>query len=627
MMRILVVDDENAVHAAYRSALETAPFAKSGKSLETLGDELFGGTGESDPVPKQQPTTVFEIDFAHQGLDAVAMVTQSLADSRPYQVAFIDIRMPPGIDGKETARRIREIDPRINLVIVSGYSDHSVTEIAAVAGPPDKIFYISKPFAADEVRQMASALANRWDHDAKQLEILREKVVELAASEARAVHVANHDFLTSAPNRPAFHRELTGRVTNRQEPFALIALDLDRFKYVNDTFGHGAGDDLLVQVYSALKGSVPEDAMVARLGGDEFGILFPCDDVESGLNLCQALIDSCSQTFEIFGSRVQISASAGFLISTGCSDNCDASDLMRYADMALFAAKDDGRNQLRLFDAAMDESIRFRHQIENGLVNALKTGELHLVYQPIVGRGSLAIAGFEALVRWQSAEHGSISPTVFIPIAEESGLIHDLGDWVMARALEDSRHWPDHYVSINFSPKQFKQGDIVEKLCGHALAAGVSHDRIQVEITETAIFDDVERAEVILHELQTCGFRVALDDFGTGYSSLFNIKNFALDCLKIDKSFIDGLGRDPSSAAIVSAVTHLARALGLTIVAEGVESELQCQTLRVIGCSHMQGYLFGKGGSVEVSRQRLLDEAVEQREAENAAPPSLEAKA
>ena len=624
-MRILVVDDESAVHAAYRSALEATPFASSGESLQALGDELFGSSETTEPA-RSQPQQLFDVAFAQQGLDAVAMVKQGLTEAQPYQVAFIDIRMPPGIDGKETARRIRAIDPQINLVIVSGYSDHSVTEIAAVAGPPDKIFYISKPFAADEVRQMASALANRWNHDVQQLETLREKVVELAASEARAVHIASHDFLTSAPNRLAFHRELSFRIANRQDPFALVALDLDRFKHVNDTFGHGAGDDLLVQIYSALKKSVCDGAIIARLGGDEFGVLFPCDDVERGRSICQALIDSCSQTFEIFGSRVQISASGGFLISSGCSENCDASDLMRYADMALYAAKNEGRNRIRLFDAAMDESIRFRHQIENGLVNALNTGELHLVYQPIVDRGSLDIVGFEALLRWHSAEHGLISPAVFIPIAEESGLIHDLGDWVVARALEDSRQWPDHYVSINFSPKQFKQGDIVEKLCAHARTAGVSHDRIQVEITETAIFDDVQRAEVILHDLQTCGFRVALDDFGTGYSSLFNIKNFALDCLKIDKSFIDGLGREASSAAIVSAVTHLARALGLTIVAEGVESDLQCQTLRVIGCSHMQGYLFGKGESVEISQQRLLEQASRQSESEVRAPLPLQAK-
>ena len=608
-MRILVVDDEDAVHAAYRSAFEDRQFSNGGNSLEALGNELFAEGGQIESAAEKLPDPSFEVTFVYQGLDAVAMISEALSQGRPFQVAFIDIRMPPGIDGKETARRIRAVDPQINLVIVSGYSDHSVTEIAAVAGPSDKIFYISKPFAADEARQMASALAGRWHHDAEQVEILQKKIIELAASEARAVHVANHDFLTSAPNRMAFKTALTRFVADYKEPYTLVALDLDRFKHVNDTFGHGAGDDLLSKIYLALKMNAPPRAIIARLGGDEFGVLFPCESSESSGSACLALIDACSQTFEIFGSRVQISASAGFLYSLDCNENCDASDLMRYADMALYAAKRDGRCRIRQFDAGMDESIRFRHKMENGLVTALQSGELHLVYQPIVERGSLAIVGFEALVRWESVEHGTISPTIFVPIAEESGLIHDLGDWVISKALEDCQNWPDQYVSINFSPKQFKKGDIVEKLCKQASKFGICHSRIQVEITETAIFDNVERAAVILNDLQSCGFRVALDDFGTGYSSLFNIKNFALNCLKIDKSFIDELGRDSSSAAIVTAVTHLARALDLTIVAEGVENDLQCQALRLIGCSHMQGYLFGMGSSVEVARERLLDQA------------------
>lgn len=626
-MRILVVDDEAAVHAAYRAALEADPAAVTPSSLEALGTELFGDGAVHASTHAPRSEQVIDATFVHQGLDAVALVGQNRATGKPFQVAFIDVRMPPGIDGKETARRIRAVDPEINIVIVSGYSDHSLTDIAAVAGPPDKIFYISKPFAADEVRQMASALSQRWDHDARQVELLRAKVVELAASEARAVRIANQDFLTTAPNRRAFQRELTDRLLHRKnEPFALVALDLDRFKHVNDTFGHGAGDDLLIKVYSALRQEAPAESLIARLGGDEFAILFPCSDPQVGREACQRLIKSCAQIFEIFGLRVQVSASAGYLVSKGCSEHSTASDLMRYADMALYAAKRDGGNRVRLFDAQMDESVRFRRQIEDGLVSALQSGELTLVYQPIVERNSLAIVGFEALARWESAKHGVISPRVFIPIAEESGLIRDIGDWTIRRALEDCRNWPDHYVSINFSPKQFKQSDIVEKLCSHALTADVSHNRIQIEITETAIFDDVERAESILRELRALGFRVALDDFGTGYSSLVNIKNFALDCIKIDKSFVDGLGHDASSTAIVRAVTQLAQALGLTIIAEGVETDAQCQALRVIGCSHMQGYLFGQGRSVELTRQRLLDETFLDADLENDAAELRQAR-
>ncbi len=626
VMRILVVDDEVAVHTAYHAALDEISFGAPPYSLGALGIELFGDHANSAPARARQCGQTIEATFAHQGLDAVALVEQSRAADNPFQVAFIDIRMPPGIDGKETARRIRAIDPDINLVIVSGYSDHSITDIAAVAGPPDKIFYISKPFAADEVRQMALALARRWDHDAQQVELLRDKVVELAASEARAVHIANHDFLTTAPNRMAYQRELTERLMRGKEPFAVVALDLDRFKHVNDTFGHGAGDDLLIKVYSALRQDAPAESLIARLGGDEFAILFPCSDAQLGQEVCQRLVESCSQIFQIFGVRVQIGASAGFLISKDCSPDSTASDLMRFADMALYAAKRDGRKRVRLFDAQMDASVRFRLQIEEGLLGALQSGELKLVYQPIVERNSLAIVGFEALARWESIEHGLISPRVFIPIAEESGLIREIGDWTIRRALEDCRNWPDQYVSINFSPKQFKQSDLIATLCSYALAADVSHDRIQIEITETAIFDDVERAKSLLLDLRALGFRVALDDFGTGYSSLFNLKNFAVDCIKVDKSFIDGLGKDPSSTAIVRAVTQLAQALGLTVVAEGVESDVQCQALRVIGCTHMQGYLFGSGDGIELTCLRMLDESVHKTDLEDGTATLREAR-
>jgi diguanylate cyclase (GGDEF)-like protein len=604
MMRVLIIDDEASLHDAYRHCLDSSAPSDKASSLDAMARSLFTDGSASETAAEQQ--IAFECCHVLQGLDGVARVQESLLSDTPFQVAFIDVRMPPGIDGKETARRIRALDPDVNLVIVSGYSDHNVTDIAIVAGPPDKIFYISKPFTASEVRQMAWALCRRWESDANQVELLRAKVIELAASEARAIHIANHDFLTSAPNRMAFQQKLRDRLLQRSGQFALVALDLDRFKHVNDTFGHGAGDDLLIKIFSALKAAAPKDGLIARLGGDEFGILFECEDRDFGFRHVQDMVRSCSQTFEIYGSHVQISASAGFLINCGDDEFGDALDHMRYADMALFAAKRRGRNQVVEFDKQMDESVKFRQQMVEGLAQALENGELRLVYQPIAERGSLEIVGFEALARWESPAYGPISPRVFVPIAEESGLINQIGDWTIRQALADCRNWPDQYVSINFSPKQFQQTDIGEKLRAHAAAAGVPPQRIQVEITETTIFDDTVRATAILQNLQDLGFRVALDDFGTGYSSLFNIKNFSLDCIKIDKSFIDQLGQDSSSTAIVSAVAQMAKALQLTIVAEGVETDMQCQALRLIGCSHMQGYLFGMPESAEYTID-LLD--------------------
>jgi len=588
-MRILTIDDEQAILDAYRHILVPASDDQS-SALDALGDALFDTPDEAG-VSNAEPV---EISYCRQGLDAVAEVEAAVAAGRPFQVAFLDIRMPPGIDGKETARRIRAADPDINLVIVSAYSDHDVTDISLVAGPPDKIFYISKPFSADEIQQMAVALSRRWDVDARQIQLLREKIDELAESEARARHAALHDFLTGAPNRLAFQQMLNAKVHGCDKRFALGLIDLDRFKIVNDTFGHGAGDHLLQTIYESIREEVPVGTLVARLGGDEFGVVLEMASVEDAEDVCRRIIARCAGHFMIYGNSVQVGASIGMLWAEDFPDR-DANDALRFADIALYEAKRRGRQQYCRFDAAMDASTKFRQTIEVALRHAVANDELTVHYQPIIERDSLVPIGFEALLRWHSPVHGEIPPAVFIPIAEETALIHQIGDWVLERALTDSRSWPEFITSINFSPAQFKRPDFISSIRETATRLGAPFDKIQIEVTETAMFDDIDRASSTLAELQSLGFRVALDDFGTGYSNLLSVKNFALDCIKIDKSFVDGLGVESDAAAIVNSITQLARGLGLNVIAEGVETDVQCQALRVIGCSHMQGYLFGKG--------------------------------
>lgn len=583
-MRILIVDDEAAVHASYDRCFSPGPQTP----------ETGHRAAEAD--------TIEDIHHCFQGEEAVAEVARALATDRPFAVAFIDIRMPPGIDGRETARRIRQLDPDIHLVIVTGYTDFTPAEISQVAGPADKIFYIAKPFAPAEVSQTAIALCRRWQNDrelaearaqlAAQVVALEEKSAELRANESRAMHIAMHDALTDAPNRSAFLRGLAerGRMPGR---FVTAMLDLDRFKLVNDTLGHLAGDELIREVCATLQHAAPEGALVARLGGDEFGIIFDMADQSIAIAACERIVTACAKTFSILGHSVRCGASCGLVMSDEAGER-DPTDLVRRADMALNDAKRSGRGIVRLFDEQMDEGIRVRRLVEAGLTQAIARDELTLVFQPIVGRGDLSIAGFEALVRWHSPEHGAVSPAIFIPIAEESNLIHQLGDWVLDEALAQVRHWPDQYVSVNFSPVQFRRSHFVGHILDSVRRAGVDPARVQIEITETAIFDDAERAAQTLCELRKLGFRIALDDFGTGYSSLYNIRKFALDCLKIDRSFIDGMGRERESAAIVHSIIHLGRALGLGVVAEGVETEAQAQALRVAGASHLQGFLFSR---------------------------------
>ena len=603
-MRILIVDDEPAMHDSYRRSF--APVSVDTGALDAMAAELFG----SDDAIEADDTPDFALTHAMQGLDGVAAVEAAIRDGDPYAVAFIDVRMPPGIDGKETAVRIRALDPAIHLVIVTGFSDFSPVEISKAAGPADKIFYIAKPFEVAEVTQMATALAHRWAGDrelatarevlAAQVVQLQEQGHELAANESRAIHMANHDSLTEAPNRLAFRRALTDRARSDAQ-FAVAMVDLDRFKLVNDTLGHLAGDELIRTICAVLQANVPEGGLVARLGGDEFGLMFESPGTEAAEMECTRILKACSGTFKVLGNSVQGGASIG-LIVTEPGESRDPTDLMRRADLALNDAKRDGRGVCRVFDESMDENIRLRRAIEGGLSQAIAKGELSLVYQPIVARDDLEVVGFEALLRWNTEDHGPISPAVFIPIAEETNLIHELGDWVLAESLKVLPEWPGQYVSVNFSPRQFRRHNFVGRLVESVQRAGIDPRRVQIEITETAIFDDADRAADTLYKLRQMGFRIALDDFGTGYSSLYNIRKFALDCLKIDRSFIDGMGRERESAAIVQSIIHLGRALGLGVVAEGVETEAQLQALRVAGCSHMQGYLLSRPVAQDVAR-------------------------
>ncbi|PCG14987.1 MULTISPECIES: putative bifunctional diguanylate cyclase/phosphodiesterase [Sphingomonas] len=611
-MRILIVDDEPLVHESYR--LSFAPPAAAQGALSAMAADLFADAAARDA---EAAPPAFDVTYHVQGLDAVAAVEQAIAAGAPFQVAFIDVRMPPGIDGRETARRIRALDPEINLVIVTGYSDFSPVEISRVAGPADKIFYIAKPFEVAEVVQTATALVQRWENDralaatraalAHHVLMLEQQTIELAAKESRALHIASHDTLTGAPNRFAFQRALADRVRVGGAGFAVAMMDLDRFKSVNDTLGHMAGDALLRAICAILNDGIPTGGTVARLGGDEFGLLFEAEDQAAALGVAQRLVAACATPQTIYGHCVEGAASIGLVMADGRGD---PGDLLRRADLALYEAKRQGRGRACAFDARLDEDVRLRRRIETGLSQAIARDELSMVYQPIVTGARHEIVGFEALLRWQTEDHGPISPAVFVPIAEESNLIHELGDWVLDRSLAALATWPGQYVSINFSPRQFRRPHFVDDIAQKVAAAGIAPERVQIEITETAIFDDADRAAETLNRLRALGFRIALDDFGTGYSSLYNIRTFALDVLKIDRSFIDGMPRERESMAIVRSIIHLAQSLGLGVIAEGVETRAQVDLLRAAGASHLQGYHFSRpvapAAALDLAHRRWL---------------------
>ena len=405
------------------------------------------------------------------------------------------------------------------------------------------------------------------------------------------MHAARHDGLTGVLNRAGFVDELALRLGRRLQKQTVLLIDLDRFKSVNDTLGHDAGDDLVRKICAAMSAIVPAGDILARLGGDEFGIIIEGASEAGVVDFCARALRVCGQSRRVLGHEVQVSASIGVAYQ---GDNHAQAELMRHADLALHAAKAEGRNRFRVYDTAIDKAAKHRVSIEHGLERAMNTNQLKMAYQPIVKAESGQILGFEALVRWNSPEHGPISPADFVPVAEETGLILDLGDWITRQALKDCRRWNGPYVSVNLSARQFLRHNVAERILQYAEDADLAPRRIQIELTETAIIDDVERADQNLKILRAAGVRVALDDFGTGYSSLVYLNQFAIDCIKIDKSFVDNVTRDRQSAVIVASVARLAASLGMTVVAEGVETEEQRQILIAAGCGALQGYRFGK---------------------------------
>lgn len=425
-------------------------------------------------------------------------------------------------------------------------------------------------------------------------EMIRRLELEKLEIQARldvALHAARHDSLTGLPNRAGFVGELTARIANGFQSQTVFLLNIDRFKLVNETLGHEAGDDLIRKIGVALGSAVPGGGLLARLGGDEFGIVTESLTEQGVAEFCGRLLRVCAQSRRVYGHEVQVSACIGVCVQKPDQDN---GDLLRQADLALRAAKREGRNRFRLHDAEIARTSSRRLSLEAGMERALRAGEFTMAYQPIVDARSRETLGYEALVRWTSSTFGVVSPADFIPVAEETGLILDLGDWIMRQAMKDCRRWGGPYVSINLSARQFLYQNIGERILQYAKDSDLAPERIQVELTETAIIDDVERARDNLRVLRAAGVRIALDDFGTGYSSLTYLHRFDIDCIKIDKSFVDAVTRDRQAAMIVASVTKLARTLGMTVVAEGVETEPQREVLLAAGCDYLQGFHFGR---------------------------------
>jgi diguanylate cyclase (GGDEF)-like protein len=421
-----------------------------------------------------------------------------------------------------------------------------------------------------------------------------EDVTELKRSEQRIEHLAHYDVLTGLPNRALFRERLLQELkgTERGKQFALLYIDVDEFKEINDSLGHPVGDEFLKALAQRLKGCVREMDFIARLGGDEFAIIQTSVsgsvDVEELVTRVHAAIRS---PFQCAGHQLSSDASIGVAVAP--ADGSEIDQLIKNADLAMYDAKSSGRRTFRFFEPRMDAKAKARRELAIDLREAIRTSGFQLHYQPIVNIRDNKISACEALLRWKHPEKGMISPTDFVPIAEDTGMITEIGEWVLMTACMEAAGWPEQInVAVNVSPVQFKSQTLALRVMQALAASGLSADRLELEITEAVLIRDGEAALAVLHQLRAIGVRIALDDFGTGFSSLSYLQRFPFDKIKIDSSFVADLASPGGSSPIVQAVVTIANARNMVTTAEGVETQQQLDLLRTLGCTEMQGWLF-----------------------------------
>ncbi|HTD74729.1 MAG TPA: EAL domain-containing protein [Steroidobacteraceae bacterium] len=600
-VRILITDDNAAIHEDFRRIL--AASAQDDTSLSDAEILLFG---DAAAAPAHHPA--YALDFALQGQLAVQCVKRARADGRPYAMAFVDMRMPPGWDGLETIERLWAEDPHVQVVICSAHSDYDWRDIFERLGHSDKLLILKKPFEPIEVLQCASALSRKWQHEraleahVESLEqVITARTEKLEAANLQLRHLATHDALTGLPNRVLLDDRLAQAIAHAvrdAQPFAVLMLDLDRFKLINDSFGHRAGDVVLNEVARRLQGLVRSIDTVARVGGDEFVLVVsPSAARAEAEEIGKRANEILSVPFQVEGVDLRVSSSIG--IAFYPTDGGSAESVLAHADAAMYCAKERGRNNYQCFSPGMKSVALERVSLESELHQALKLEQFELFYQPKVDTASGDIHSAEALIRWRHPQRGLIQPMEFIPLAEECGLIHEIGAWVLREACRQCAIWqragqPPLRVAVNVAASQFRRGDLFEVVRGALQASQLDPRFLEIELTESAVMTNPEDSAAVLEQLSRMGVLVSVDDFGTGYSSMSYLRSFPIDKLKIDRSFIADLTTRADDASIVRAIVSLAHGLRLKVVAEGVETLEQLKFLQSVGCDQYQGYHFSE---------------------------------
>ena len=592
--------------------------------------------------------TILTRRFQRRGFDVVeaecGLTAIELIDKESFDLVLLDVMMP-GMDGIETLKRIRSENSAsaLPVIMVTAKSESTNIVDALELGAND---YVTKPvdfavalarvntqisrkravervaLANEELRKVNEDLERRVEERTSRLidanQRLKVEIADREESQARSQYLAYHDSLTGLGNRLLFKEQLEEALTDdsvASHPLAVLFLDLDGFKAVNDTLGHSIGDLLLKSVAAKLRDILPRTDRIARLGGDEFAILqISAAQPGSSIALAKKIIEVVGQPNSIDGHDVTVGASVGIAIARPGDMNTD--NFLKSADLAMYSAKSDGRGTYRMFDPEMDAIVQARRLLERDMRTALAQDGFRLFYQPLVNLQTKKVTAFEALMRWQHPERGMVPPSDFIPVAEEMGLIVQLGEWALRQACAEATEWPDGIcVSVNLSPLQFAKGNLVSSVMSALASAGLPASRLELEITESVLLEKSERNITILNQLRGLGVRISMDDFGTGYSSIGYLRSFPFDKIKIDQSFVRDLLVDEGSLAIVRAIAGLGVSFGMITTAEGVETEEQMRCLNLEGCIEVQGYLYSRpvpaneivGVLASLDNRRLLD--------------------
>ena len=599
--RVLVVDDDQLIIDEYVRCLgEDFESDRSTTTLSDLEKVLFGE--ETD----EQGGAKFKVHSRNQGEAAVEAVADAINAGNPYSIVFLDIRMPPGMDGIEAAKKIRLLDRNVNIVIVTGSASPEQENLGKVIPPADKVFFFKKPFHSVECRQLAAALCGKW-HSDRALRNANEELEKRVEERTAALQkIAYFDLVTKLPNQLLLIAELKALIEKAEDTIGdtvVILFDIDRFSFINETMGYDAGTELLCSIGKRLTRTFCDDsgrqnAVVGRFGADEFAILVPRIESESEIrDVTEIIKETVEAPFLINGRELFLTASIG--VAWHPVHGRDAKSVFRCAEAALHRSMRTLKGPITYYHSEMRYRARYKFDLEGEFRKAIESGHICAHYQPQQCTVTGDLAGVEALARWTRPDGSMVPPSDFVPLSEEIGISDLLFESIMRSVCTDVASWREQRewkipVSVNLSAHQVRNRDLVGLIAGILQSKGVDQKLINLELTETVLLEDLTIAQPLLEELAAFGVGIHIDDFGTGYSSLSYLAKLPVQTLKIDQAFIAALSESSANNRVVEAIVALGRAMKLDVIAEGVETDEQYAIVRQLGCNLAQGYFIAR---------------------------------